>query len=81
MGRRKLEQQNKVNYPMQRYVVKLYLFTFFPVTYIAQKILLYNKATKIFAISTLIYITQGVKLHSRSNKADNIPVIKFNCFK
>lgn len=57
MGRRKLEQQNKVNYPMQRYVVKLYLFTFFPVTYIAQKILLYNKATKIFAISTLIYIT------------------------
>lgn len=29
MGRRKLEQQNKVNYPVcKRYVVKLYLFTF-----------------------------------------------------
>lgn len=56
MGRRKLEQQNKFNYPMQRYVVKLYLFAFFHVTYIAKKILLHNKATKIFAISTLIYI-------------------------
>lgn len=69
MDRRKLEQQNKVNYPMQRYVTKLYLFTFFPVTYIVQKILLHNKATKTFAISALININSAVKLNSQSKQS------------
>lgn len=69
MDRRKLEQQNKVNYPMQRHAVKLYLFAFFPVTYIVQKILLHNKATKIFAISALININSGVKLNRQSKQS------------
>lgn len=56
MGRRKLEQQNKVNYPT-KICSKILIFLPFSLSHILpKKILLYNKATKIFAISTLIYI-------------------------
>ena len=68
MSRRKLEQQNKVNYTTQRHAVKLCLFFHFSVTCILQKILLYNKATKIFAMSMLTDEPDGNTLFSQKNK-------------